>query len=136
MTATSTNPETLQPATRVHEQDERRARACINACAGLTTEALEGGIIQKMLISLTTANDALDAHAARAARGIPDGFIPVTERLPFMGEDLQQIIEKRGESVAVLAWRYLPAVDALPAEPDASRERTATDRVERTQVTP
>lgn len=129
MTATSTNP-------TMTEQDERRTNACIAACAGLTTEALEGGIIQKMLISLTSANEALDACAARAAQHIPDGFIPLTERLPLMGEDHQQLIEKRGESVAVIAWRYPPGGGSPSTVPPAPQERAMADEIERVQVTP
>ncbi|QTD88719.1 MULTISPECIES: hypothetical protein [Burkholderia cepacia complex] len=131
MTATTTDPKALQLDTCSHEQDERRVRACISACAGLTTEALEGGIIHKMLTSLASANDALDVIAARAAQNIPDGFIPMTERLPLIGEDHQQVIEKRGETITVLAWRYPPAPAVTGAEPD-----TVAGRVERAQVAP
>ncbi|PRH31196.1 hypothetical protein [Burkholderia multivorans] len=84
-----------------------------------------------MLTSLASANDALDVIAARAAQNIPDGFIPMTERLPLIGEDHQQVIEKRGETVTVLAWRYSPAPAVTGAEPDA-----VAGRVERAQVAP
>ncbi|AJX59813.1 hypothetical protein [Burkholderia pseudomallei] len=128
MTAESTIPKTP-------EQDERRVRACLSACAGLSTEALENGIVRKMLGSLESASHALDAWAASAEQHIPPGFVSIAERLPLMGEDHQQIVEKRGESITLIAWRYPPAPSGGTATNEAPAGAGA-DHISREKVMP
>lgn len=39
-------------------RQDRRARVCVRACIGLSTEALEAGIVKDMLIALIYINQA------------------------------------------------------------------------------
>ncbi|WP_042298937.1 hypothetical protein [Paraburkholderia kururiensis] len=90
------------------EADEERIAACLEACAGLSTEALKNGVIHKMISTLDSANNALEQWAAMAIAGVPAGFTPVIVGLPQIGQDHQQIIEKRGSEISVIAWRPIP----------------------------
>lgn len=107
-----------------------RIDACLRACAGLSTEALNNGVIHQMISSLDKANGALEVWASRAESRIPEGFIPVIIGVPQIGEDHQQIIEKHGEKVTLIAWRPIP-VDSI-CSPNGTRQKNsdpATDEL-------
>jgi hypothetical protein len=102
--------------------DAERIDACLRACAGLSTEALNNGVIRQMIDSLQRANEALDVWASRANARVPEGFIPVIIGVPEIGDDHQQIIEKRGDQLTVVAWRAIPA-DSICSPNDDSQKK-------------
>ncbi len=72
-------------------RQDRRARACVRACIGLSTEALEAGVVKNMLIALIHINQAM-RHLAANGPDDPGAVDAVREA----GKETVTIIHRAG----------------------------------------
>jgi hypothetical protein len=66
---------------RSPEKTDRRIVACVNACAGLSTEALEAGALGKALDVLSAAAQPPGTHTVKGLRGLAAGALRALGRL-------------------------------------------------------
>lgn len=63
-------------------EDARRAVAAVNACVGLSTDALEAGVVAQMLEALQAQHNALDLLFARLIT-LDKNFFPSQSGAPW-----------------------------------------------------